>query len=146
VAARREIARCERSGRPLAFILADIDDFKAVNDRLGHDVGDGAIRHVSAAIAAAVRSSDIVSRWGGEEFLVALPESTLSDARSVAERIRRDVAARPVETATASVRVTMTLGVAAYMPGQSLEQCLARADDALYSGKRTGKNVVQAAA
>lgn len=142
---RREIARCRRSGRPLSFILADIDDFKGVNDRLGHEAGDRAIRHISDVIIAAVRSSDIVARWGGEEFLVALPETSVPDARRVAERIRHDVAVRPVDTEAGPVAVTMTLGVAAYVPGQTLEQCLAQADGALYEGKRAGKNVVLAA-
>ncbi|WP_207062224.1 GGDEF domain-containing protein [Motiliproteus sp. SC1-56] len=130
---------------PFSLIMADIDEFKALNDRLGHLAGDEALRGTAERIAGQVRRYSQVGRYGGEEFLVVLPEADADEARRVAERIREAVRGRPLTLAGQPVTVTLSLGVATVgAEEESFECVLGRADDALYQAKRQGRDRVEA--
>ncbi|WP_417434065.1 GGDEF domain-containing protein [Hoeflea sp.] len=127
---------------PIAFLMIDIDDFKNLNDSLGHAAGDECIKTVANKIRDAVRDGDIVSRYGGEEFLVVLTSTTASGALAVAERIRKSIASLRLEnpgSPTAS-RVTVSIGLALWEGDQTPEMLIGRADAALYLAKHKGKN------
>ncbi|MGD9600298.1 MAG: GGDEF domain-containing protein [Gammaproteobacteria bacterium] len=136
----QEIARFRRNGRAFSVVLGDIDDFKRLNDAHGHQAGDAALVAVAGRLHEAVRTQDRVARWGGEEFLVFLPETGIAEAETVAERIRHALNARPVAHGERAFPVRMTFGVAEIAQGQSLDEVLVRADRALYAGKRAGKD------
>ncbi|HET7794456.1 MAG TPA: GGDEF domain-containing protein [Rhizobacter sp.] len=136
--AQHQLGRRRRDGTPLCLMLGDVDHFKAINDRLGHDVGDRALARVARAIKSATRESDIVGRWGGEEFLVVLPETELDAALRVAERVR--VAVQQISVAAHVPALSVTLGVSSLRDGESLEDAIARADAAMYRGKTEGRN------
>jgi diguanylate cyclase (GGDEF)-like protein len=138
-----EMARVGRFGGPLAVVLADLDDFKDVNDRFGHPVGDVVLREFARALEEAIREIDIAARWGGEEFVLMLPGTDLAGAARVAERARAVLGGRVVVSADGDpIRVTASFGVAAYPEAASADQLLETADAALYEAKRTGKNRV----
>jgi two-component system, cell cycle response regulator len=141
-----ELTRVERFGGSLAIIVADLDDFKQVNDRHGHLAGDDVIRDFADVLQANVRAIDTAARYGGEEFAVLLPGTTIEDAERVAERIRATMADRGIETFPgAVVTVTASFGVAAYPEEPTEEALFAAADRALYRAKAAGKNRVVAA-
>jgi diguanylate cyclase (GGDEF)-like protein len=141
-----ELARAERFGGPLAIVVTDLDDFKAVNDVHGHPVGDTVLREFARVLAATVRDADVAGRWGGEEFLLVLPGTDAAGAALLAERIRAHLAHGSLLTPEGvPVRVTASFGVAALEPGQDLETLVATADSALYEAKRGGKNRVERA-
>jgi len=141
-----EIARAVRTGSPLALALVDIDHFKVVNDTYGHLVGDKALRAVTDALRSGLRNYDKAGRFGGEEFVILLPQTREYDALTVAERLRATIAAMtiPVDDADPSGRVvqlTISVGVAALDGEQrELTDMLAAADSALYYAKETGRN------
>ena len=141
-----EISRAERFGGGLALILADLDDFKQVNDRYGHQAGDDVLRTFAAILRDTVREIDLPSRYGGEEFAVLLPQTDLEGAHRLAERLRRALASRPMTTQPgALVGVTASFGVAAFPDSQTPAALFAAADDALYQAKHAGKNCVVSA-
>lgn len=143
---QREIERSRRHGHPLAVILFDIDRFKAVNDTYGHGVGDLVLRHVAGIAAGIVRGSDLLGRYGGEEFLVLLPGRDLDGAMPVAERIRAAIEHKALSCNGHAVSMTVSVGVAARRPRErDPEAAVARADKALYAAKRAGRNRVEAA-
>ncbi|MFC3744683.1 diguanylate cyclase [Paractinoplanes deccanensis] len=129
-----------RSAHPLAAAMLDIDKFKAINDTYGHAVGDEVIRAVASRVHDSIRVSDVLGRYGGEEFAVVLPDH--ADAPGLAERMRRAVADTPVPTAAGPIPVTISVGLAQLAAGESLDQILARADHALYRAKDAGRNRV----
>jgi diguanylate cyclase (GGDEF)-like protein len=139
----QETARYLRSARGFAVIVGDIDNFKSINDRHGHQCGDAVIVAVAAALRDSVRVPDLVARWGGEEFLVFLPETSLDEALGVAARIQAQLARAPVSYGSLRLDVRMTLGVAPMGPDGSVERLLQRADEALYRGKRAGRNRIE---
>ena len=140
-----EIGRVERFGGSLALLLADIDDFKRINDRFGHHVGDEALRRFAVLLAGELRDVDVAGRLGGEEFALLLPETDRDGALVAAERIRAAVARDElVLPEPVRLRFTVSLGVAAY-EGGSGEEFLRQADAALYRAKGEGKNCVVAA-
>ena len=145
----RELARHERSGQPLALVMLDIDDFKKINDRWGHPVGDVVLRGLVEEMTKGVREMDTVARYGGEEFALVFPETTPAKAWVVADRLRKRVASRlfaapHVEQALA---VTISLGLSTYPEDGSTKRLLIeRADQALYQAKRSGKNCLVTAA
>jgi diguanylate cyclase (GGDEF)-like protein len=142
----REINRVDRFGGQLALIFADIDDFKQVNDRYGHQAGDDVLRAFARVLEHSVREIDLPARYGGEEFAVLLPQTDLGGAVDVAERIRSALAARPIETSPGSLlAVTASFGVACFPDEPTPAALFAAADDALYRAKRGGKNCVVAA-
>lgn len=134
---REAVARAGRYGEDLAVLFLDIDHFKLVNDRYGHDVGDSTLSSVAAAIAGALRAGDHAARWGGEEFIVAAHRADRAAAMALAERLREAVAALTLETAGA---VTVSLGVALYREGDDLDSLVGRADRALYEAKAAGRD------
>jgi diguanylate cyclase (GGDEF)-like protein len=126
----------------LSIALLDLDHFKQINDRYGHGIGDEALRHTSACLQGAIRTSDIACRWGGEEFLLLFPRTSEENATLVAEGIQNCLS-RPFTNSDGQEMVlTATIGVAEVRSGESLRQLLARADHALYAGKLAGRNRV----
>ncbi len=125
-----------------AIILLDIDHFKQINDRLGHDRGDVILQRVAKAIGASVRATDVASRWGGEEFLVLMPDTQDLAAQAVAERILHNIRESAGKIERVPFTVTATLAVSQIRQGESFESALGRADQALYLGKQQGRNQV----
>ena len=132
----------KRSKRPFAIIMADIDYFKSINDSYGHDMGDNILIWMAKFLKDIVRGQDIVSRWGGEEFLLLLPETNLEGASTLAEKIRAGIADKSIEQDDIRLNVTLTLGVSVYDKETKMEEVIKQADDALYKGKRNGRNQV----
>src|SRR3954449_1706003 len=135
------MSRARRHGHQLALLLIDADRFKAVNDEHGHAVGDVVLRELAARLRERVRREDVVGRWGGEEFVVALPETTDDGAAAVAESLRAAIAGTPVAADGAALDMTVSIGVAAWT-GEELEELVARADVALYEAKAAGRDRV----
>jgi two-component system cell cycle response regulator len=144
-ALQRELAEARRYARPLSCLLIDLDFFKAVNDTYGHAAGDAALRQAARVIAESVRGSDVVCRYGGEEFLVLAPETGLEGARSLAEKIRQSFASRLFGDAGRVFPLTLSAGVAQLSADESGNDMIARADEALYHAKQTGRDRVEAA-
>jgi diguanylate cyclase (GGDEF)-like protein len=138
-----EWRRAGRVGAPLSLIFADIDDFKRINDTYGHQVGDQVLATVGEVLLARVRQVDFAARYGGEEFAVLVPETELAGARTVAQRLRRDLARARVSLADGTeLGVTASFGIATKSELERAEELLAAADHALYEAKRRGKNRV----
>jgi two-component system cell cycle response regulator len=135
------ISRARRHGHQLALLLIDADRFKAVNDEHGHAVGDVVLREIAARLRERVRREDVVGRWGGEEFVVALPETTPDGAAAVAESLRAAIAQTAIPAESAVLEVTVSIGVAAWT-GQEIEDLIDRADRALYAAKAAGRDRV----
>jgi diguanylate cyclase (GGDEF)-like protein len=130
--------------QPLSIIMVDIDHFKTINDRYGHDEGDRVLIHVASLLKASLRKHDIVARFGGEEFVIILPKAIMKDAVVIAERIRRSVESTPLAVGKEKVHVTVSLGIAA-IPAvwpESKEELIKFADTALYEAKGKGRNRV----
>jgi len=126
-----------------SLILCDLDHFKKVNDNHGHVVGDHLLQQTAECIERALRTSDSVYRFGGEEFAIVLPHTSDQDARDVADRVRKAVANIRVDCGDGKLSVTASCGVATHLGNETPEQWLARADDALYHAKRHGRNCTQ---
>ena len=142
-----ELRRARRSQTPVSMILFDLDHFKDVNDRYGHLCGEAVLSAVGKRMKEVLRGSDLKCRYGGEEFLVLLPETPLHGARRVAETLRREIAERPVPWAGEALTVTASFGLAQTMPGEvNVQSVIARADQALYRAKDDGRNCVRIAA
>jgi len=141
-----ELARSSRTGEPVTLILADIDFFKRINDRFGHDVGDKVLVEIAALMTAKLREVDVLARWGGEEFLVLLPDSDEASALGVAERVRKGVQDACIESDGQRIAVTMSFGVTQVHAEDDLQAAIVRADQALYRSKESGRNKVSCAA
>lgn len=139
-----EMLKARQGGAPFAALICDIDHFKRLNDSYGHPAGDAALREVAQRLAAAVRFTDLVGRYGGEEFLLALPGRSSAQVAEVAERIRRAICDTPVQLGPATVRVTISIGAALSFPTDtfSFEELLQRADQCLLLAKGAGRNRV----
>jgi diguanylate cyclase (GGDEF)-like protein len=131
-----EISRAQRFEHQLAVVLLDLDRFKEINDSFGHAAGDLMLRTVSRLLTSLARQGDTVARWGGEEFVVVLPETDLEGARRFAERLRRTIEAHPV----GEMRTSASCGVATMLPEDSVDPLLGAADQALYQAKSNGRN------
>jgi diguanylate cyclase (GGDEF)-like protein/PAS domain S-box-containing protein len=142
---RLELERAQRYTRPLTVAMLDADHFKRINDTYGHQVGDEVLRTVSQRCQKTLRASDVLGRYGGEEFVVVFPETALDEARMVAERLRAAVAGAPVTVGEQALLVTISIGLAGLSRGQDHATLLARADSALYAAKQSGRNRVQVA-
>lgn len=144
-ALQKELSRCRRDRSSVGIILADVDKFKSVNDTYGHQAGDQVLREVAALTRKAVRTYDLVGRYGGEEFLICLPGAALDIVRERAEQIRKAVESSSIATASSAISVTMSMGltVAAHDDPRSIEQLLRVADKALYHAKSLGRNRVE---
>lgn len=136
----REVSRARRTGAPLSLVLFDIDRFKNINDQAGHAVGDRVLRGISEILSASQRGSDLAMRWGGEEFLVLLPDVGLAGARIFAERVRENVQNLAVQDAG---RITVSAGVSELIGEEDPAVALARADANLYRAKAAGRNRVE---
>ena len=136
-----EMRRARRTGRPLSILMFDVDHFKTVNDRFGHLKGDELLGAVGAQLGRIMRSTDVRCRYGGDEFLVILPETPVLGAQQVAEGLRQEIANITIAAGDEPVPITISLGVAAAAPGEVDARALIhRADEALYRAKRAGRN------
>jgi two-component system cell cycle response regulator len=134
-------------GKPLALMMLDIDFFKSINDNYGHDAGDDVLREFAVRIRKSIRGIDLACRYGGEEFVIVMPETDLHVAGVVAERLRRSIAGEPfaVNKATKQIEVTISIGLATLeLKGEAVGDVLKRADNALYRAKHNGRNRVVA--
>ncbi|MEO6929088.1 MAG: GGDEF domain-containing protein [Casimicrobiaceae bacterium] len=137
-----ELARSTRTAQPLCVCLLDIDDFKRINDTHGHQVGDQALVHLAQVLRQAVRPSDVVARFGGEEFVILLPSTRAKEAESVMARMQRDLTRRYFLHRNERLLVTFSAGVTEGAPGETADELMSRADRALYQAKQSGKNRV----
>jgi two-component system, cell cycle response regulator len=145
---QKELERARCYGRPFSLLFFDADRFKRVNDTHGHAAGDAVLRQIGERAASALRGGDSIGRFGGEEFIILLPEADASEARVVAERLRATVAADPVATAEVEggLAVTVSIGMATFLlDGSSEQELLSQADEAMYIAKRLGRNQVRSA-
>lgn len=138
----REVARAQRYARPSSLLLFDIDHFKRVNDTYGHIAGDAVLRQTASLVRTNLRCHDIFARVGGEEFAVVLPETSLSDAALVADKIRRLVESSEFMFDAVSIPITVSLGVACVQTNETAQALYARADACLYRAKQSGRNRV----
>jgi len=136
-----EISRAHRFAHQLAVVLLDLDRFKEINDSFGHAAGDVMLRAVSRLLTSLARQGDTVARWGGEEFVVVLPETDLAGAQRFAERLRRTIEAHSV----GDMKTSASCGVATMVPEDSVEELLGAADQALYQAKSNGRNRTEVA-
>jgi diguanylate cyclase len=142
---RVETARAARYRMPLVLAMIDLDDFKAINDRLGHAAGDRALVHFVTTAQACLRPTDAMARSGGEEFVIVLPATGMEHAVDAVRRILRELARSPFAHEDQQIGLTFSGGVAQWQPGETLDQVLRRADAAMYDVKRKGKNRVEPA-
>ncbi len=139
-----EMDRSKRSGIPTSLVLVDADHFKAVNDTYGHETGNLALQHLADILRGEVRTTDIVCRYGGEEFAMIFPETHLNLAVKVADRIREQIANRPVVVDDSEVRLTVSMGASVYMKTSVLDRndFVASVDKYLYEAKQSGRNCI----
>lgn len=138
----QEKNRMERGCKPFVLIMVDVDDFKHVNDEFGHACGDFVLVNLAELISMSLRKQDVVARWGGDEFLIMLPETELEGGQIAADKIRTKIITTPFLYRDIQIPVTITLGVGSCDPGTGIGSCIRKADQALYIGKQTGKNRV----
>jgi two-component system cell cycle response regulator len=141
------LAQAHKSGKALAFVIMDIDFFKMVNDTHGHDIGDEVLREFARRISANIRGIDLACRFGGEEFVVVMPDTDIAYAYAVADRLRKSIETTPIEISRAPGKLTITISIGiAGSEGENdgAEELLHRADQALYRAKKTGRNRVVA--
>ncbi|HEN3568585.1 TPA: GGDEF domain-containing protein, partial [Yersinia enterocolitica] len=136
---KHEYNRAKRFFQPLSLLSLDLDNFKSINDKYGHLVGDLTLTHIVDVIRNSIREVDVLGRWGGDEFMIVLPNTQLTEAKSIAEKIRHLIERIPVD---GNIHVTMSLGVVELEQNELQEQLLIRADKMLYSAKAAGKNRV----
>ncbi|MBT9612751.1 MAG: diguanylate cyclase [Burkholderiales bacterium] len=138
-----ELARAKRAEEPFTIVICDLDRFKLINDHFGHDVGDGVLQHVGTILHTALRESDWVARWGGEEFILFLHQSTGQEAFNAMERLREEIKARPLVTPHGKLELTASFGIGTYRDSEAdITQVLAEADGCLYEAKRRGRDRV----
>jgi diguanylate cyclase (GGDEF)-like protein len=141
---RAELKRAHRASQQVAVLMLDLDYFKSINDRYGHQCGDSVLAAIGHTIMQTLRVSDLRCRWGGEEFLVALPESGLDQAKRVAVTLARRIAGTVTEYDSARIQLTTSVGITIALPGEEdLDAVLARADAALYRAKADGRNCIR---
>lgn len=140
--ADRELLRAERTGNSFSMALADIDFFKSINDRYGHAAGDEVLKTIAGIIKRNLRETDLVARWGGEEFLILLTDTTVDTAAGILERLRAKIEQTSFSFLESGKRLTLSFGLTVFMAGKSLETLIEEADAALYEAKRTGRNRV----
>jgi diguanylate cyclase (GGDEF)-like protein len=129
----------------LSLFMLDIDHFKQVNDNYGHIAGDKVLKKVAETCETSMQSIGLIARYGGEEFVGLLPEYNLEQARAYTETLCREIAQAPVPLADRNIYITVSIGVAEYIAGQSLDDLIEAADDALYQAKADGRNRVEQA-
>ncbi|QDW35451.1 sensor domain-containing diguanylate cyclase [Yersinia sp. KBS0713] len=137
---KHEYNRAKRFCQPLSLLSLDLDNFKFINDQYGHSVGDLTLTHIVDVIRNNIREIDVLGRWGGDEFMIVLPNTQLNEAKTIAEEIRQLIEVMPVD---GNIHVTMSLGVVELAQNEAQEQLLIRADKMLYNAKAAGKNVIR---
>ena len=138
----QEVEQALAKRRDLTIAMADLDHFKNINDTLGHLIGDRVLKEVAHRITTSVRDRDLIGRYGGEEFLLVFPDTSLAVAQQVAERIRQHIASTPIHLQEHSIPITISIGLTHFNPDDSLESLLQRADNAMYAAKQAGRNCV----
>jgi diguanylate cyclase len=141
----RELARARRMGAPLCLALLDIDNFKTINDRLGHTAGDAALVHLTQVTREVMRPQDLLARYGGEEFVLILPDTTVANGVAAMTRLQRELTTRFFLQGTEKLLITFSAGVAQLGDGETSADAISRADKSMYLAKRSGKNRVMAA-
>ena len=136
----QEFSRAQRHQRATSIVLADLDNFKLVNDRYGYNTGDDVLVEVSRVLRGCLRQEDVCARWGGEEFLMLLPETPLQGALAAANKIRESVAMTEFKANRPGIHITISLGVCEYHPDQNILEAIARADQAMFQAKLGGRN------
>lgn len=139
----REVDLSRRHGAPLSLIMLDVDRFKSINDKHGHQVGDMALKSIASCMLSCIRESDILFRYGGEEFCIALSNTSLAGAAKLAERIRRQLEILVVRAARTRVHVTASFGVATLGKNDDAARLVEKADDSLYRAKALGRNRIE---
>ena len=137
---RAEQERQQRSGQVMSVVLLDLDHFKQINDGYGHQAGDAVLRTYAHSMGPGLRASDVLARWGGEEFLLMLPQTGQKEALAVLQRMRASLAAVSFEAITPGRQLTFSAGLAACAPGESIDAVIELADQALYRAKQAGRN------
>jgi len=141
-ALEREIARARRRGTTLSLALLDVDNFKNLNDTFGHKTGDEALRHLAEVVRSSLRPQDCVGRYGGEEFLIVLPDTDLDSANATLTRLQRELTKRYFMANNQRLLITFSAGVTRLMDDEAANVAVDRADRAMYAAKRAGKNRV----
>jgi diguanylate cyclase (GGDEF)-like protein/PAS domain S-box-containing protein len=139
-----ELSRSDHHPQSFCLILSDIGHFKEVNDTHGHDTGDDVLRHISSLLRRRLRRADTLARWGGEEFIMLLPDTDMEGGGTIAEELRRVVEASPAETPRGRIGVTMSFGLVVRSAAQTAEELMSAADEQLYAAKAAGRNRVKA--
>ncbi len=140
----QELSRSQRTGQPLAMVLLDIDNFKGVNDRYGHYVGDMILRSYAQSMVRELRQHDLLARYGGEEFALLLPETSLDDARNAMVKLGRRIQREPLDVGGTCIDLpTFSAGIACLRTGESATVLINRADQSLYLAKRLGRNRIE---
>ncbi|MEH6493572.1 biofilm regulation diguanylate cyclase SiaD [Halopseudomonas sp.] len=142
---KKEAERYARYKRPFTIAMLDVDHFKAINDQYGHELGDSALTEIARVLDAEIREQDLCGRWGGEEFLILLPETQADAAARVMERVRTAIEHLTIRAQTDSVTVTISIGIAEYQAGESYSETINQADHALLVAKRGGRNQLSTA-
>lgn len=142
----RESARADRRHQPMCLVLLDLDDFKRLNDTHGHQAGDAALVSLTRLARATLRPSDSIARFGGEEFVLLLPDTETESALRATHRLATRLAERPLSHAGRDLSISFSAGISLRQYGEGLDGVLRRADEALYQAKHTGKNRVEVAA
>ena len=136
----RELSRSERHGRTFSVMLVDLDNFKQLNEKFGFNDGDDVLVEVARVLMGCVRNEDICARWGGEEFLILLTETSIDGALTLARKIIDSIAMTEFKANRPGIRITTSIGLCEYRAGQSISESVSRADQALRQAKQAGKN------
>ena len=140
----QELSRSQRTGQPLTVVLLDVDNFKDINDRYGHYVGDMILRCYAQSMVREFRQHDLLARYGGEEFVLLLPETLLGEARNAVEKLSRRIRREPLASGGNCIELpTFSAGIACRHPGESATTLINRADQSLYLAKRLGRNRIE---
>jgi len=136
----REATRSQRHRHPFTILLINIDDFKKVNDTHGYNTGDDVLVEIARVLKSCVRNEDICARWGGEEFLILLPETAVENSLPVANKILEAMSRTEFKANKPGIHITVSIGVCEHIPAQTVQECIARVHQALLLAKRAGKN------
>ena len=142
---KKETERFIRYQRPFSIAMLDVDHFKSINDQYGHELGDSALTEIARVLDAEIREQDLCGRWGGEEFLILMPETRADAATQVLERVRGAIQRLAIRAQTDSVSITISAGIAEHQPGESYSETINQADHALLVAKRGGRNQLSTA-
>lgn len=137
-----EVARYQRNRKPFSLIIADIDDFKSINDSYGHECGDYILKQIAKILTVSVRDIDSIGRWGGEEFLILLPETPVNGAQILAERIKNNLHNNVIVYNGTLISATLTFGIAMFEGEATVDAVIRQADYCMYEGKRKGKDCI----